>query len=212
LLGGLLNAAAAVKPPNGGSAEAIQESMKKIQHPEVAVEIVQRGLGIISDAEVLRAEAAKSSIYGFHVQVSPKADQLARSKGIPIKSFDVIYDLIDDVVKELESMLPPIIEEQEIGRLKVLAIFRNENTFQVVGGKVTDGTISLGADVNVMRNGKPVATGKITQLQSNKQNTKDVTSGNECGMKVEGTTVIEVGDQLIGNIKVTKLRKLEVGA
>jgi translation initiation factor IF-2 len=70
----------------------------------------------------------------------------------------------------------------------------------------------LGADVNVMRNGKPVATRKITQLQSNKQNTKDVTSGNECGMKVEGTTVIEVGDQLIGNIKVTKLRKLEVGA
>lgn len=201
-----------LKTDTVGSAEAIQESMKKIQHPEVAVEIVQRGLGIISDAEVLRAEAAKSSIYGFHVQVSPKADQLARSKGIPIKSFDVIYDLIDDVVKELESMLPPIIEEQEIGRLKVLAIFRNENTFQVVGGKVTDGTISLGADVNVMRNGKPVATGKITQLQSNKQNTKDVTSGNECGMKVEGTTVIEVGDQLIGNIKVTKLRKLEVAA
>lgn len=201
-----------LKTDTVGSAEAIQESMKKIQHPEVAVEIVQRGLGIISDAEVLRAEAAKSAIYGFHVQVSPKADQLARSKGIPIKSFDVIYDLIDDVVKELESMLPPIIEEQEIGRLKVLAIFRNENTFQVVGGKVTDGTISLGADVNVMRNGKPVATGKITQLQSNKQNTKDVTSGNECGMKVEGTTVIEVGDQLIGNIKVTKLRKLEVGA
>lgn len=198
-----------LKTDTVGSAEAIQESLKKIVHPEVAVEIVQRGLGIISDAEVLRAEAAKASIYGFHVQVSPKADQLAKSKGISIKSFDVIYDLIDDVVKELESMLAPVIEEQEIGRLKVLAIFRNENTFQVVGGKVTDGTISNGADVNIVRSGETVSTGKITQLQMNKQNAKDVASGNECGMKVEGTTVIAVGDQLIANFKVSKQRKLD---
>ncbi len=198
-----------LKTDTVGSAEAIQESLKKIIHPEVAVEIVQRGLGIISDAEVLRAVAAKAAIYGFHVQLSPKAEQLAKSKGIPVKNFDVIYDLIDDVVKELEAMLPPVIEEQEMGRLKVLAIFRNENTFQVVGGKVTDGTISLGADVNVMRDGKLVATGKITQLQSNKQNIKDVASGNECGMKVEGTTVIAVGDQLIANLKVTQQRKLD---
>lgn len=197
-----------LKTDTVGSAEAIQESMKKIQHPEVAVEIVQRGLGIISDAEVLWAEGAKATIYGFHVQVSPKADQLAKSKGIAIKNYDVIYDLIDDVVQQLETLLPPLIEEEEIGRLKVLAIFRNENTFQVVGGKVTDGTVSLGADVSVVRGGKPVASGKITQLQMNKQNAKDVSSGNECGLKVEGVTTIAVGDQLVANIKKSKLRKL----
>ncbi len=199
-----------LKTDTVGSAEAIQESLKKIQHPEVAVEIVQRGMGIISDAEVLWAEGAKASIYGFHVQVSPKADQLAKSKGILIKNFDVIYDLIDDVVKELEVLLPPVIEEQEVGRLKVLAIFRNENTFQVIGGKVTDGAISLGVFVKIMRGGIEVASGQITQLQSNKQNIKEVASGNECGMKVECQPVIAVGDQLIASLKITKVRTLGI--
>lgn len=199
-----------LKTDTVGSAEAIQASLKKIQHPEVAVEIVQRGMGIISDAEVLWAEGAKAAIYGFHVQVSPKAEQLAKSKGIAIKNYDVIYDLIDDIVRELEALLPPVIEELEIGRLKVLAIFRNENTFQVIGGKVTDGVIAIDAYVKVIRGGNEVTNGQITQLQSNKQNTKEVTSGNECGMKVECQPIIAVGDQLIASRKITKVRTLGV--
>lgn len=193
-----------------GSAEAILESLKKIDHPEVAVEIVQRGLGIISEADVLRAEAAKAAIYGFSVPVSPKADQLARSKNVPIviKTFTVIYDLIDDVTAELETMLPPLIEKKELGRLNVLAVFRNENTFQVVGGKVTEGEVALGTAVEVVRRGATVATGTIAQLQQNKQNTKTVGSGNECGLKVEGQSVIAVGDTLIASTTITTKRKL----
>lgn len=193
-----------------GSAEAITESLKKLEHPEVAVEIVQRGLGIISEADVLRAEGAKAKIYGFAVPVSPKADQLARSKNIPIeiKTYGVIYDLINDVVTQLEAMLPPIIERKDIGKLNVLAVFRNENTFQVVGGKVLDGEFALGASVDVVRGGKTLATGTITQLQQNKANTKTVAAGNECGMKVEGQSLIAAGDSLLAYIKESKLRKL----
>lgn len=193
-----------------GSAEAITESLKKLDHPEVAVEIVQRGLGIISEADVLRAEGAKAKIFGFAVPISPKADQLARSKNIPIeiKAYGVIYDLINDIVAQLEVMLPPIIERKDIGKLNVLAIFRNENTFQVVGGKVVDGEIALGSTVDVVRNGKTLATGTITQLQQNKVNTKTVSSGNECGMKVEGSTIIAVGDSLMAFVSESKPRKL----
>lgn len=193
-----------------GSAEAIVESLKKIQHPEVAVEIVQRGLGIISEADVLRAEGVKATIFGFSVPISPKADQLARSKNVPIviKTYSVIYDLINDVTTTLESMLPPLVERKEIGRLNVLAIFRNENTFQVVGGKVTSGELALGAAVEVMRGGAAVATGTIAQLQLNKANIKTVGAGNECGLKVEGQSVIAVGDTLVASTVESKPRKL----
>ena len=191
-----------------GSAEAILESMKKLVHPEVAVEIVQRGLGIISEADVLRSEAANAEVLGFHVPVSPKADQLARSKGVVIKNFDVIYDLIDDITASLEALLAPTIEEKELGQLKVLAVFRNENTFQVVGGKVTSGTVSMGANVKVMRGAKEITTGKITQLQVNKQNVQQVSTGAECGMKVECKPLIAAGDTLLFSVTTETKRKL----
>ncbi len=192
-----------------GSAEAILESLKKLPSQEVAVEIVQRGLGIVSEADILRAEAAKAVVYGFNVQVSPKAEQLGRTKGIDIVTSKVIYDLIDNVTQRLEDMLAPLAETKEIGRLKILAIFRNENTFQVFGGKVSDGEMTMGAAVEVLRNNQSVAKGTITQLQQNKQNIKAVASGNECGMKVEGVTGAAVGDTVIASVVTTKKRTLQ---
>lgn len=191
-----------------GSAEAILESLKKLEHPEVSVEIIQRGLGIVSEADVLRAEAAKAMIIGFHIAISPKAEQLGRSKGIEIVSFDVIYNLIDDVTIRLESMLAPAIEETELGELHVLAVFRNENSYQVVGGKVTKGKMENGADVRVIRQKQTVAAGRVGQLQSNKQNAKEVFVGSECGLKVEGVTSIQAGDTLQVFTKISRRRKL----
>ena len=137
-------------------------------------------------------------------------EQLARSKNIPIEihTYTVIYDLINDIVAKLEAMLPPTILRKEIGRLNVLAIFRNEHTFQVVGGKVVDGELALGANVDVMRGGKLIASGVIAQLQQNKSNAKTVSSGNECGLKVEGQSLIAVGDALQASVTELKSRKL----
>jgi len=191
-----------------GSAEAILESLKKLDHPQVAVEVIQRGLGTVSDADVLRAEAGKAIIISFHTAASPKSEQLGRSKGIDMLSYDVIYDLIDEVVKRLEAMLPPIVDETEIGQLNVLAIFRNENSFQVIGGKVTKGKMENGVDAHLVRKGTIVASGRIGQLQSNKQNAKEVFEGSECGLKVEGITSAQVGDTLTAYTQVSRLRKL----
>jgi len=197
-----------IKTDTLGSAEAILESLKRIQHQEVAVEVVQRGLGIISEADVLRAEAAKATVYGFHVPTSPKADELGRNKGVAIKSFKVIYDLIDDITAALEKLLVPLTEEKEIGRLKVMAVFRNENTFQVVGGKVIDGQVALGSFVDIMRGQNIVTHGTLTQLQSNKQNVKEVMSGNEAGLKIESEPIIRVGDIVVCKIREIKQRHL----
>ncbi len=197
-----------IKTDTLGSAEAVLGSLKKLPNQEVSVEIVQRGLGIISEADVLRAEAAKSIIYGFNVQVSPKADQLARSKNITILPFNVIYSLIDDVTERLENMLAPLAEVQEIGRLKVLGVFRNENTFQVFGGKVTDGELRMSASIEVLRGTTSIGKGTITQLQQNKQNVKEVSAGNEAGMKVDGITSAAVGDTAIVTVTTYTKRKL----
>lgn len=197
-----------LKTDTVGSAEAILEAMKKIGHAEVAVEIVQRGLGLISEADVMRAEVAKAKLYGFHVQVSPKADQLARSKGVTIQTFDVIYNLLDEVKARLADLLAPTVEEKAIGRLSVLAVFRNENTFQVVGGKVVDGIMRNNVNAQILRRDVVVTRGKITQLQSNKANVKEVTSGNECGLKVEGEPVIQVGDSILATVTETTKRTL----
>lgn len=193
-----------------GSAEAILESLKKFHTEEVSVEVVQRGLGIISEADVLRAETAKATVYGFHIPISPKAEQLANGKEIAVKTFDVIYDLLDDIKANLEKLLPEIKEVKEIGRLKVLAVFRNENTFQVFGGKVLDGEIRLGADGKISRGGKVITAGKITQLQENKQNIKTVAAGKECGMKFESKPLTQIGDELIVTVTEIIPRKLEV--
>ena len=191
-----------------GSAEAILELLKKIEHAEVAVEIVQRGLGIISEADVLRAEAAHAVIIGFNVPVSPKAEQLGRSKSITMETYDVIYQLVDAVTARLETMLKPLEEVKDLGGLKVLAVFRNEHTFQVVGGKVISGKMAQGADVRVERQGQVIGRGRIGQLQSNKANVKEIGEGNECGLKVENVTTIQVGDDIITSITEQRARKL----
>lgn len=193
-----------------GSAEAILESLKKLPSDEVSVEIVQRGMGIISEADVLRAEAAKAVVMGFNVPISPKAEQLGRSKNIDIATYKVIYDLINEIVRRLEDQLPPLIETHELGRLKILAVFRNENTFQVVGGKVMDGEMTAGASVEVLRQTASLGQGTIGQLQVNKQNVKSAPTGSECGLKLEGITTAAVGDMVVARTILSTKRKLPI--
>jgi translation initiation factor IF-2 len=192
-----------------GSAEAIVEMLKKFHHPEVAVEVVQRGLGIVSEADVMRAEVAHAVIFGFHVQISPKAEQLARSKKVDIRVYDIIYQLIDEVKKHLEALLKPIEETTEIGALGVLAIFRNENTFQVLGGKVIRGQMRQGAGAQIKHGGKIIGQGRIGQLQSQKNNVKEAGEGSECGMKIEGFAGTQVGDEIIATVSEIRQRKLD---
>jgi len=180
-----------------GSIEAIEESLEKINTKDVSVKVVHRGLGNISDGDIKRAEATGSLILGFNVKTPIAIENMAREKNISIKTYNVIYDLLNDVKTEMRSRIVVTYEREDLGRLKVLAIFRTEKDAQIVGGKVIDGVIETESLIEVMRNKELVGTGKLTNLQAGKQNVNKVETDEECGLHYAGNVVIEVGDVLV---------------
>jgi translation initiation factor IF-2 len=191
-----------------GSLEAIKESLKKFDHPEVCAEIVQSGLGNITEADVLRAETSAALLFGFNVVVTPAAESVARGKGIATKIYNVIYNLISDVRKRLEDLLVPEVIETELGRVKILGLFRSESNYQIIGGKVTAGKLVSGAHLRVMRGKEAVAEGKLSNLQVLKTPVSEVQSGQECGMKFEGTPVVQLNDVVIGFSREERKRSI----
>lgn len=192
-----------------GSEEAIIESLLKIRHPDVAVNIIGRGLGNITDSDVLQAEAAGADILAFRVRPTPTAEELASEKNIQIHQFDIIYALIDHVKNSLQSLLAPEIIREDLGVLKVLVIFKKETKYTIAGGLVADGKLVPGVQVEVWRGSELIGTGRISELQSAKQKINEVHMGQECGIKVEGKLDIEVGDKLAAYREEKKERKLE---
>lgn len=179
-----------------GSAEAIEESLEKINTAEVKVKIIHRGLGNISDGDISRAEATGAQILGFNVKATPQIERLARDKSITIKKYSIIYDLINDIKEQMQALVTPEIRRVDLGRLKVLAIFRTEPKSQILGGKVLEGKVEADSFITVVRNKEFVAQGKLSKLQSGKLDVKSVEQDQECGIKYEGDPVIEVGDIL----------------
>jgi translation initiation factor IF-2 len=192
-----------------GSLEALVGSFDKFQHPEVGVEVVSRGLGNVTDADVLRAEATGARVYGFNVLIPTAVTNLAREKKVEIKTAKVIYDILDDVKDALQELLPEEIIRTELGKAKVLAIFRTEKNAMIVGGAVTDGHAENKATVQLVRNGEIVETGEVLDLQSNKAAVKEVRAGTEFGTKLKIKPVVQVGDELVFWHVEKKERKIQ---
>lgn len=191
-----------------GSLEAIRESLRKLEHPEVIPEIVQSGLGNITEADVLHAETAGALLMGFNVVATPAAESVARGKNMTMTTYSVIYDLIDDVRAALERLLRPEVIETELGRVKILAVFRTETKSQIIGGKVTAGKIHADSLLRIMRDGTQVAEGKLVQLQTQKSSVSEVVTGQECGMKFEGQPVVQVDDVAVSFTREVKVRHI----
>lgn len=179
-----------------GSAEAIEESLAKINTQEVAVKIIHKGLGNITDGDIMRAEATKGLIIGFNVKVPPVIDELARENNIEIITFNIIYDLIGEIKKRMQAMVSPTITRRELGQINVLKIFKSEKDSQIIGGKVNKGTTEANTVVEIERNGKLIGEGKITKLQSGNQDITSAVKGEECGIMYEGNPIIQVNDIL----------------
>jgi translation initiation factor IF-2 len=179
-----------------GSAEAIEESLMKLNGEKVKVKIINKGLGYITEGDVKRAEDSGAKILGFNVKMSPAVEVLIREKQVTIKMFSIIYDLIKYVKEEMQLLVKPEINRIDLGRLKVLAIFRTEPASQIVGGKVLDGEIKNNSFVEVKRGDDFIVLGKVTRLQSGKQDVDTVEKDLEAGLKYEGKPLIEEGDIL----------------
>lgn len=179
-----------------GSAEAVEESLMKINTEKVRSRIIFKGLGNLTEGDISRAKGSGAKIICFNTKMPSNIEALARDSDVEVKSFSIIYDLIEYVRGEMQELVPEEIIKIDLGKLKVLAIFRTERKYQIVGGKVIEGQIKKDSLVNVWRGEEFVAKGSISNVQSAKQEVSLVEEGQECGLQFEGKPLIEEGDIL----------------
>lgn len=192
-----------------GSLEAIIQSLHGVQHEEVGIDIIQKGLGAITENDVAMAKAAGALLVAFHTNATSGAEKFARDEDVPLQRFEIIYELIDFAKKELEKLLTADVAYEKIGTLKVLAVFKTGTNNVICGGRVEDGELHKDAPVKIVRGGKMVGEGVLAQLQKEKKNVGKVTSGSECGMRIDNTINIQEGDFLEAYEARTHERKLE---
>lgn len=179
-----------------GSLEAIIQSLQSIKHEEVAIDVMKKGLGSVTESDVQIAKSSGAQILGFSVVATAGAEKYARDEHVDIHVFQIIYQLIDHTKTELGKLLSAEVTYNKIGTLRVLAIFKAGTHSTILGGRVEDGALKAQAPVKIIRSGKMVGEGIIAQLQKNKKNTSEVTSGTECGLRIEGDTPVEDGDTI----------------
>lgn len=197
-----------IKADVQGSLEAIEQILSAIKSEDVIVQYIGTGVGNITESDIKIAQSSGAIIFGFNVVVTPVAKRLSEGAGVLVKTYSIIYELVEEVKKMLSDMLPVEIIRTEVGILKVLAIFKNGKKDMIVGGRVSEGKMIKGGNIEVKRDGEIIGKGKMSNLQQNKQNTEDVNQGNECGLTFEGSTKIKEGDNLICYLEEEKKRKL----
>jgi len=186
-----------VKGDVQGSVEALKGMLSKLTAEEVSVSVKSAAAGGINESDVSLAEATKSIIVGFNVTSSSKARQLAESKGIEIRLYDVIYDLIDDVQKAARGLLEPELKLEVLGHAEVRQVFKISKVGAIAGCYVTDGVVERNAQIRVTRGGIVIEKDRrLEQLKRFKDDAKEVRAGTECGMKIVGYDDIKVGDVL----------------
>lgn len=187
-----------VKGDVDGSIEALSDSLLKLSTEEVQVNILHKGVGQISESDVLLASASDAVIVGFQVRPSGGARKLAESEEIEIRLYSIIYDAINDVKDAMEGMLEPTSEEVITGNIEVRDVFKISKVGTVAGCYVTDGNVKRSNKVRLVRDGIVVYTGEINQLKRFKEDVAEVKSGYECGLSIKNFNDIKVGDIIEG--------------
>jgi translation initiation factor IF-2 len=185
-----------VKADVQGSAEAVTQALQKAATKKVGVKILDSGVGAVTESDVLTAAAGKAIIVGFNTKPETKVDQIASQQGVKILLFDIIYEAVDKIREEMASLLEPIIKEKPLGKAEVRALFNIPKIGAIAGCAVTEGVVKRAAQVRVLRDRKVVHTGKIGSLRRVKDDVREVASGFECGIGIEGFGDVKPGDLL----------------
>lgn len=194
-----------------GSLEALLGMFEKINHDLVGVDVIQKGLGNITEVDVERALNSRPSVvYGFNVAVPTPIETMAREKGVEVRSYKVIYELFDDVIVRLNALLPQEVITTVLGHAEIAGIFRTEPGRMVVGVRVKEGHLQVGCKVRIWRGEDPIGEGVLETLQSGKSATKELSAGQEGGVSYRGKTKLELGDRFEAYIEESKTQKLEI--
>jgi len=177
-----------------GTLEAIKSSLMRLAVEEVGIEVVHEGVGRITESDVMLADASNAIIIGFNVRPDGNAKKLAEQKGIQIRLYRTIYDVIDDVKAAVEGMLAPKLKEQILGEAEVRAVFKVPKVGQIAGCYVREGTIKRNAKARVIRDGVVIWEGSLLSLKRFKDDAREVNAGYECGIGLAGFQDLREGD------------------
>lgn len=186
-----------IKAAEQGTLDVLKNQAEKVSTAEIKVRVLEAAIGGITESNVLLAQASQAVIIGFNVIPSGKARSLAEQKGVEIRTYQVIYDIVDDLKKAAEGMLAPELRQEILGHAEVRKVFKITKVGAIAGCYVTDGTVQRDALIRVTRDGVVVENDrKLEQLKRVKDDAKEVRSGMECGMKIAGYDDIKEGDIL----------------
>ncbi len=189
-----------------GSVEALSESLGKLGSSEVAVRVIRQAVGQITESDVLLAAASGAIIVGFHTRPDPRARELAERERVEIRFYDIIYKAVEDVKQALEGMLKPELREVVLGTAEVRQVFRISKVGNIAGCRVASGSIPRTAKVRVLRDGQTIWTGRIDALKRFKEDVKEVQTGFECGISLDGYHDLKEGD-LIESYTIEELAR-----
>ncbi|MCJ2138039.1 translation initiation factor IF-2 [Methylobacterium sp. J-026] len=189
-----------------GSVEAISGALEKLGNDEVAARILLSGVGGITESDITLAQASKAVVIGFNVRALKEAREAAERAGVEIRYYNIIYDLVDDIKATLSGMLPPTLREERLGEATIQEVFEVSKVGKVAGCRVQDGIVERGAHVRLIRDSVVIHEGKLKTLKRFKDDAKEVTSGQECGMAFENFENMRAGD-VIECYRVEEIRR-----
>ena len=192
-----------------GSVEVIRDSLEKLSTPEVQVRVIHQGVGAITEGDVLLAAASEAIVVGFHVKPDAKAQAAIQTEKVDVRLYTVIYEVVDEVRSAMSGLLAPDLVEKVQGTAEVRQIFRVSHVGVVAGCMVVDGTVHRSDSVRILRGGEKVWEGKIASLKRVKDDAREVASGFECGIQLEGRDDVLEGDRIQAYIVEEIARKLE---
>jgi translation initiation factor IF-2 len=198
-----------VKGDVDGSIEALSDSLMKLSNQEVSVKVIHKGVGAISEGDVLLAAASRAIIVGFHVRPNVNARKLAEAEKVDIRLYNIIYDAINEIKSALEGMLSPVVSEEVVATLEVRDVFKVPKAGTIAGCFVQDGKITRGTKLRLFREGIAVYEGEIGSLKRFKDDVREVEKGYECGLSIANFNDIKVGDVIEAFKLIETKKKLE---
>ncbi|MEO6833136.1 MAG: translation initiation factor IF-2, partial [Chitinophagaceae bacterium] len=197
-----------IKGDFDGSVEALSDSLQKLSTPEVAVNVVMKGVGAVTESDVNLAAASDAIIIGFQVRPTLQASRLAEQENIEIRTYSIIYNAINDIKGAMEGLLEPSVEKKIVANVEVREVYKITGVGTIAGCYVTDGKITRNTKVNIIRDGIVIHTGELASLKRFKDDVKDVNVGYECGLSVKKFEDLRVGDIIEGFDEVEVKRTL----
>jgi len=205
-IGGVKELPIIVKGDVDGSIEALSDALMKLSNQEVSVKVIHKGVGAISEGDVLLAAASKAIIIGFHVRPNTNARKLSETEKVDIRLYNIIYDAINEVKSALEGMLSPVLSEEVVATVEVREVFKVPKVGTVAGCYVLDGKIDRKNKIRLFRDGIAIYEGELSSLKRFKDDVREVEKGFECGIGIANFNDIKVGD-IIESYKVIETKK-----